>query len=356
MADLTLQDLLTGHDTNIRKKTAKASIPPEVVATALDRIANFVVQQVAGLRKNLPQTDFGGLFDVETDAETLDQTATLDIAFLQNALGTGGGGNTTPVAPTLDSNDGFNTLAATHSLGTSQILVSENGGAYVAYAGTIQVGDVSREQGYWKFKTKASAGRNESDVALSPQFTVAGAPSPEQAGTNLLQTVNYSDDTAWYKENLLPLTVGQPSWRGTNTAYLLRPTGGNPNGHNIHAQPLATFSDGEHEAVVCVQAKYAGLPYLRVLVARGDGQLHALVTFNVQNQSIASEQKGSAQPATSLGVPDWYEYPVRFTVGGGDPRTFRAFAFLDANDDASDYSGDGTVGMFIDRIAVIALT
>ncbi|PTX14465.1 uncharacterized protein DUF5011 [Pontibacter mucosus] len=80
-------------------------------------------------------------------------------------------GNTTPAPPTLTADDAANTLSASHALGASEILVSENGGAYVAYAGTIQVGNVARPVGYWKFKVRAAAGRNESAVVESPAFT-----------------------------------------------------------------------------------------------------------------------------------------------------------------------------------------
>lgn len=87
-------------------------------------------------------------------------------------------GNTTPAAPTLTADDSANTLSASHTLGTSEIVVSENGGAYVAYSGTINVGDVARAAGYWKFKIKAATGRNESAVVDSPAFTVAGNITP----------------------------------------------------------------------------------------------------------------------------------------------------------------------------------
>jgi hypothetical protein len=83
--------------------------------------------------------------------------------------------NTTPAAPTLAADDSANTLSASHALGTSEILVSEAGGAYQAYSGPIAVGDVARAIGYWRFKIKAAAGRNESPVADSPAFTVAAA-------------------------------------------------------------------------------------------------------------------------------------------------------------------------------------
>lgn len=84
-------------------------------------------------------------------------------------------GNTTPAAPTLSAEDTANTLSASHALGSSEILVSTNNGAYVAYAGPIAVGDVARPVGYYKFKIKAAAGRNESPITNSPAFTAGVA-------------------------------------------------------------------------------------------------------------------------------------------------------------------------------------
>ncbi|WP_400190662.1 hypothetical protein [Hymenobacter sp. B81] len=84
---------------------------------------------------------------------------------------------TTPDAPTLTADDTADTLSAAHPLGASEILVSTNGSTYVAYAGPITVGDVARAAGYWKFKTRAAVGRNESPVAESPAFNVAPVES-----------------------------------------------------------------------------------------------------------------------------------------------------------------------------------
>jgi hypothetical protein len=78
---------------------------------------------------------------------------------------------TTPVAPTLLADNTINTLSASHALGNSEMVVSENGGAFLAYTGKIHVGNNARAAGYWKFKVKAANGRNESDVANSPEFT-----------------------------------------------------------------------------------------------------------------------------------------------------------------------------------------
>ncbi len=93
-------------------------------------------------------------------------------------------GNVTPAAPVVTGNDTANTLIASHTLGISEILVSENEGTYIAYTGSINVGNVARPAGYWKFKIKATTGRNESPVANSPAFTVTLAnPVAPTGGT-----------------------------------------------------------------------------------------------------------------------------------------------------------------------------
>jgi hypothetical protein len=81
--------------------------------------------------------------------------------------------NTTPAAPSLSADDTNNTLSASHALGNSEIVVSTNGSAYVAYGGTIQVGDIARSAGYYKFKIRSATGRNESAEVYSPAFTQA---------------------------------------------------------------------------------------------------------------------------------------------------------------------------------------
>jgi len=84
---------------------------------------------------------------------------------------------TIPNAPTLTADDAANTLAASHALGASEILVSENGSAFTSYTGTINIGNVARPVGYWKFKTKSAPQRNESDVVSSPEFTITTTPN-----------------------------------------------------------------------------------------------------------------------------------------------------------------------------------
>ncbi len=96
----------------------------------------------------------------------------------------------TPDAPTVIGDDMANTLIASHALGNSEILVSENGGAYTAYAGQINVGNVARSAGYWKFKIKSALNRNESVVANSPAFTLTSTPdAPTVIGDDIANTL-----------------------------------------------------------------------------------------------------------------------------------------------------------------------
>jgi hypothetical protein len=61
--------------------------------------------------------------------------------------------------------------------------VSENNGDFKAYTGKIQVYNVARPAGYWKFKTVAGTRRNESAVVASPAFT-AKAYASRTANSN----------------------------------------------------------------------------------------------------------------------------------------------------------------------------
>ena len=75
-------------------------------------------------------------------------------------------GTITPPVVTLTSDDAANTLSA----GTSQgvLYVSENNGSWIAYNGTITVGDVNRAAGYWRFK--ATYNGVDSAIVNSPAF------------------------------------------------------------------------------------------------------------------------------------------------------------------------------------------
>ncbi|WP_026904567.1 hypothetical protein [Pedobacter glucosidilyticus] len=82
--------------------------------------------------------------------------------------------NITPPPPVAVADDVLNTLAFTHELGSSEIVVSTNNGSYMPYS-PINVGDLDRPIGYYKAKIKAAPGRNESMVTNSPAFTASGS-------------------------------------------------------------------------------------------------------------------------------------------------------------------------------------
>lgn len=97
----------------------------------------------------------------------------------------GGSSGTTPVAPTVIADDGADTLKFTHTLGTSELIVSVNNGSYIPIADVegwdsedelINVGDIARAAGYYKCRTKAdpTEDRNAGSIASSPAFNVEG--------------------------------------------------------------------------------------------------------------------------------------------------------------------------------------
>jgi hypothetical protein len=76
-----------------------------------------------------------------------------------------------PMMVLLSANDEQNTLAASNPLGSSGILVSENGGPFTPYTGTINVGNVERPEGYWTFKLASAGTSNAVTLIASPAFT-----------------------------------------------------------------------------------------------------------------------------------------------------------------------------------------
>lgn len=84
----------------------------------------------------------------------------------------------TPAKPVQTPDDENDTYSLSSPLGASEIVVSIGGADYVPYAGTINVGDVDRDPGYYKSKIKAASGRNESDVTSSPAFTKKAVANP----------------------------------------------------------------------------------------------------------------------------------------------------------------------------------
>ena len=86
----------------------------------------------------------------------------------------------TPDAPLQNSNDTANTQDFDSPYGKNNIVVSIGGGAFAAYAGPYQVGNVARAPGYFQAKVKAATGRAESSITSSLEFTYL-APTPPAA-------------------------------------------------------------------------------------------------------------------------------------------------------------------------------
>ncbi|QJD80133.1 PA14 domain-containing protein [Spirosoma rhododendri] len=104
----------------------------------------------------------------------------------------------------LLADDERDQLAATLSAGAATILVSTDGGPFVPYTTPIQVGDVERPAGYWRFQlatTSAAAGQ----IVYSPAFTTR----PE----NPHLTLSPNPTSEW-------LTIGHPSVVGDCTIRL----------------------------------------------------------------------------------------------------------------------------------------
>ncbi|MBE7177528.1 MAG: right-handed parallel beta-helix repeat-containing protein [Mucilaginibacter polytrichastri] len=83
---------------------------------------------------------------------------------------------TTP--PVVDCDDKRNRIYVSHPLGPSEILMSENDGPFRQYTGAIDVGNLERARGFWKFKIKQTHERMESAIVESDPFTVSSATEP----------------------------------------------------------------------------------------------------------------------------------------------------------------------------------
>lgn len=189
--------------------------------------------------------------------------------------------NTTPAAPTVTGDDTANTLTATHALGAGEILVSENGGAFVAYA-PITVGNVARASGYWQFKIKAATGRNESALAASPAFTVAIATFTARWG---------------WKVAAGPLTQAE-----------------------IETAPLnASFTSGAN-----VVADFTSNPDFRYLwMAEPVGQPAKTKSSTALGDEAIGGTGTFATPTVVSGVWRFYITQAQTTLSGGQPTTFK---------------------------------
>ena len=190
---------------------------------------------------------------------------------LKNYVG-GGTVNTTPAAPVLTADDTADTLSAAHALGASEIVVSINGAAFVAYSGIINVGNVARTAGYYQFKIKAATGRNESAVANSPAFNIAsggGDTTPPAVASRFINSptaiyitfsemVAFTNTAGWsLKKNGANLPFSGTQSAGATTNYIVFVVAGLAYGdvvtasynagvgttHDVAGNALASFTD-----------------------------------------------------------------------------------------------------------------
>ena len=76
----------------------------------------------------------------------------------------------TPEPVRIHADDTKDTLAASHALGTSEIVMRIDGGAWEPYA-FMDIGNVARSANFVEYKIKAAEGRTESRIVGSPPFT-----------------------------------------------------------------------------------------------------------------------------------------------------------------------------------------
>lgn len=121
------------------------------------------------------------LYGTHVDAKNISYSGDIKLAPFSSIVlirtSTVGSPNITPSAPIIFGDDIKNTLVATHGVFPDNILVSENGEAFVPYTGPINVGNISRPFGFWQFKISAGDLRNESEVVSSPAFTFETVPT-----------------------------------------------------------------------------------------------------------------------------------------------------------------------------------
>lgn len=99
--------------------------------------------------------------------------------------------DTFPPTISVTGIEGNYTITASSDFGSSAILVSINGAAYIQYTDPIQPGNVTRPQGYYMFKVKADVERAESVAVPSPAIT----NSPEEEGISDLVFTQFVEVT-----------------------------------------------------------------------------------------------------------------------------------------------------------------
>ncbi len=208
--------------------------------------------------------------------------------------------NTTPPPPDIRSNDNADTLSAYSSLGSTEILVSVNNGLFSGYSGKIQVGNVARPSGYWKFKIKAGALRNESAVTESPVFTVANiTPAPP---------VIAADDSTNYLSVTSPLGISEilvSENGGTFVAYGGPGYAGNVNLPAGYWKFKIRSAPGRNESAV------VSSPAFTIANANTTPQPPLLIASNITNLLSANSAFGISEILVSENNGAYVTYPAR---------------------------------------------
>ncbi len=230
--------------------------------------------------------------------------------------------STIPAPPTIVADDAANTLTASHPLGTSEILVSENGSAFVEYPGQINVGVVERTEGYWRFKTKASLPqRNESDVVNSPAFFEVGVQRCSATGTILHEVWNnvsgaYISSNNWSNKanNVSPLTIFEaPSNIGDNYAARIRgficaPQSGNYtfwiSGDDATELWLSTDADPANKRKIAFNTSYTAVRNWERYASQRSVQIYLKAGYKYYIEALHKEEYGEDHLAVAWQLPD----------------------------------------------------
>ncbi|WP_158542237.1 right-handed parallel beta-helix repeat-containing protein [Pedobacter chinensis] len=239
----------------------------------------------------------------------------------------------TPILPKITADDIANTLTATHDQYSSEIVFSENSGSYQSYTGTINVGNVSRAAGYWKFKIRAAAGRGESAVASSPAFTKAITPgAPVLAADDVANTLSASHDT--YAGDIVFSENGGAFrlYTGTiNVGNVARPAG-------YWKFKLRTGTNHSESAVVPSPAfSVTGTSTSPTLTADDIANTLSATHDQYSSEIVFSENSGSYQSYTgTINVGNvsraagYWKFKIRAAAGRGESAVASSPAFTKA--------------------------
>lgn len=234
-----------------------------------------------------------------------------------------------PAPPTIVADDVANTLTATHPLGNSEILVSENGSPFVQYTGSINVGVAERPEGYWRFKTKASLPeRNESDIAKSPAFFEVGVQQCSATGTILHEVWNNvsgasisSNNWSNKPNNVSPLTAFEAprniddNYAARIRGYICAPQTGNYtfwiSGDDATELWLSTDSTSSNKIKIAYNTAYTDARNWNRYESQKSVQIYLKAGYKYYIEALHKEEYGEDHVAVAWQLPDGtFEAPI----------------------------------------------